>query len=179
MSVLTDVEIIDLINEGMITPFDLDLVQPASLDVRIGLTGKLLTPGKFAENKPNFVDVDLSAYSKDNPYLFHSGDRLLVATLELFNMPNNVCGFVCMRSSAGRNFINHVNAGFIDPRFTNSVLTMEFINDSYSDFPLYPGLSITQIVFYWMSNIPMRNYQSLGNYNNDLQCVSSKKNYHS
>lgn len=192
MAVLTDFEIKSLGNQGMIVPFnpnqiktvkdingqDIEqeiLLQPASLDIRIGNNLKRLVNIDLIPSEPKFEDVDLTKYSKEKPYIFMPEERILVESLETFNMPSKVSGHVCMRSTPARNFIQHINAGYIDPMFSNSKLTMELINWSYCPFNLYPGLSITQVVFFWLNGTPTTNYLEIGSYNNDLKVQEAKK----
>ena len=60
-------------------------------------------------------------------------------------------------------------AGWIDPGFHGSRLTLELKNETkYTDLPLYPGLKIGQIVFHKMNNVPQASYAVTGNYNNHL-----------
>ena len=150
-------------------------LQPASLDIHIGDTAKSLISTNFPEDEPRFQDIDLTEFSEQNPYKFAPNERLLVASKETFNIPYNIAAVCYLRSWAARKFIQHINAGFIDPGFTNSKLTMELVNLSYSNFPIYPGLSITQIVFHSLSDIPTAKYVEIGHYNNDLQVQESKK----
>ena len=193
MTVLTDYEIISLSsNNQMVVPFDPNLiktkkdddgiersatvlVQPASLDIRIGLTAKRLLPPDHADfdpNTPRFKDIDFSNFSEKHPYLFMPGERLLVASLETFNMPKSVCAQVVMRSTPARAFIQHINAGWIDPGWHGSVLTMELVNWGHTPFALYPGLSITQIVFHWLNDVPTTVYY--GKYNGDRTVEGGK-----
>lgn len=176
MSVLSDEEIKVAAEAGVIQPFDrLDLVQPASLDIRLGHTAKrLLAPqdAQFDYNAIAYKDIDFSIYSEAKPYFFMPGERLLIASLETFNIPDNICGQVVLRSSAARQFIQHINAGWIDPGWHGSKLTMELINFGYTPFKLYPKLSITQIVFFWLNNNSLSPYNS--KYNNN-QGVSNAR----
>ncbi len=194
MTVLTDCEIIALSSQNppMVSPFDPNLlktgkdegnkeiplqvlVQPASLDIRIGETAKrLLTPNdeNFNPERASFEDIDFSFFTEEKPYLFQPGERLLVASLEEFNIPSRVCGQLALRSSTARDFIQHLNAGWIDPGFSNSVLTMELINWSFTPYSLYLGKAIAQIIFHWLHDTPTSLYQ--GRYNNDSKVESHK-----
>lgn len=176
MSVLSDKEIKIAAESGMVRPFDKpNLVQPASLDIRLGYTAKrVLTPQDtlFNHNRIAYKDIDFSVYSETRPYFFMPQERLLIASLETFCIPDNICGQIVLRSSAARQFIQHINAGWIDPGWHGSKLTMELINFGHTPFKLYSHLSITQIVFFWLQSNSVNPYNS--KYNNN-QGVSNAK----
>ncbi|NBW63598.1 MAG: hypothetical protein EBR33_10810 [Synechococcaceae bacterium WB4_1_0192] len=69
--ILADWEIVALCEGGMVTPFERELVNPASLDVRLG--GALLIESAESEA---LVPYPLDRHSEANPY---------VLTLELHN----------------------------------------------------------------------------------------------
>ena len=72
--VLCDREIKELcINHNMISPFDENLLNPNSLDLRCGYDFKLLT-------KERFCPVNLKEYTKDNPYYLQPRDLALRGT---------------------------------------------------------------------------------------------------
>ena len=153
--------------EQMIVPFDEEMLNPASLDIRCGSHIQLLV-------ESGFKSFDISRYTTDNPYWLQPGDRVLVSSLEIFNMPRNVCGEFKLKSSRGREFYQHLLAGFIDPEFHDSHLTMELINQSLNRLKLYPGFRIGQIIFYQLSEIPDVSYRKKGRYNGDKKATQSK-----
>lgn len=180
----------------MVEPFDPDLVNSASLDIRVGETAKLRVKEKFTamlwQNFNNWVekqqniypprlispsryqDIDLSKYSKNNPYWMQPGDRLLVASLETINLPNFVCAQFRLKSSRGREFYEHMEAGFCDPGWHGSKLTMEIINMDLAPLPIYPGLRMGQLVFSLTLAPPDNDYSVVGRYNGDRQVMESK-----
>lgn len=155
------------LEEKMLTPFEEELLNPASIDIRVGNHIQLLT-------KEGFQEFELTEYNQENPYRLFPGDRVLVSSLETFNMPKDVCGEFKLKSSRGREFYQHLLAGFIDPEFHNSTLTMEVINQSYIKLPIYPGFRIGQIIFYQLSEIPETSYREKGRYNGDKKATQSK-----
>lgn len=158
MSILVDWEIKALCNQGLLEPFDPHLINPASVDVRIGRTAKLETPD-------GWIDCDLAEYSKDKPLLIAPKEFLLVATLETFKMPDNVSGEFRLKSSRAREGWNNCLAVWLDPKFTGSKLTLELINECrFSFLPLYPELRIGQIILH-SCNRPYKNYLDTGRYN--------------
>ena len=154
----------------MIEPFDPNLINPASLDIRIGYTAKLRR--QFA--KDGYFDVDLSKSSEDFPYSFAPGDRLLVASMETINLPNFVCAQFRLKSSRGREWYEHMEAGFCDPGWHGSKLTMEIINMDCESLPIYPGLRMGQLVFSLTLGTPDKDYSVTGRYNGDTTVEASK-----
>lgn len=88
--VLCDREIKELcLNHKMITPFDEELLNPNSLDLRCGNSFQLLTVNRI------FCPVNLEEYSEKKPYYLQPRDRGLLASLEVFNMPQGISCFSC------------------------------------------------------------------------------------
>lgn len=154
----------------MVDPFDPNLVNPASLDIRVGETAMLRTSCPM----PGYYEYDLTEYSKFKPYWMQPGDRLLVASLETINLPNFLCAQFRLKSSRGREWYEHMEAGFADPGWHGSKLTMEIINMNCEPLPLYPGLRMGQLVFSLTLGIPDRDYSVVGRYNGDRQVEGSK-----
>jgi len=98
----------------------------------------------------------------------------LAETLELFNLPDDIsCQFV-LKSSRARSGLNHLLAGWCDPGWHGSKLTLELKNERlHHALPLWPGLKIGQMVFHQMSSVPLKSYAVTGNYNNHLTVMPS------
>ena len=74
----------------MVVPFDKQLLNPASLDVRLG--DHLMIESIYS---PELVRIDISDRTEDEPFMLQSGEFCLAETLELFNLPNDIsCQFV-------------------------------------------------------------------------------------
>ena len=106
--------------------------------------------------------------------MLQPGEFCLAETLELFDIPDDIsCQFV-LKSSRAREGYNHLLAGWVDPGFNSSRLTLELKNERlHHPLPLFPGLKIGQMVFHAMSNVPMRSYRETGHYNNHLTVMPS------
>lgn len=160
----------------MVSPFLPELVNPASLDIRIGNTAKLRTCRKVYDGGQvaGYEDIDLSIFSESRPYWFSPGDRLLVASLETINLPGFLCAQFRLKSSRGREWYEHMEAGFCDPGWHGSKLTMEIINMDCDSLPLFPGLRMGQLVFSLTLGTPDKDYGVVGRYNGDRQVSESK-----
>ena len=170
MTVLCDWEIKNLCEAGMIEGYAQDLINPASLDVRLG--GRLMI--EVADTK-DFVNVDISHRTSKNPYRLMPGEFCLAETEEIFNIPDSISAQFVLKSSRAREGYENLLAGWIDPGFSGSRLTLELVNARrHWDLPLYPGMKIGQIVFFGMSSIPINSYSKVGRYNGDLRVSASK-----
>lgn len=168
--ILPDFEIARMCLGGLVTPFDSTLINPASLDVRLG--DKVLLE---VEEQRNLRAFDISIYNRDTPFLLDPGEFILAHTLETFNVPDDVAGQFALKSSVARSGIEHLMAGYIDPGFNNSVLTLELKNArrSHPVF-LWPGMRIGQIIWQRMAATPTTSYRESGRYNGDKSVTASK-----
>ena len=162
-----DIEYLAL-TQQLVSPFNRALLNPASLDIRVGYNLKLAT-------EDGWCGMVLDDTTEVEPFWLKPNEFVLVESLELFNFPNNVCGMFKLKSSMGRKGFDHGEAGFIDPNWTNSRLTMELKNiHPFNQLKLYKGMPIGQIVFMLLNGIPERDYSEVGHYNNDLKVQEAK-----
>lgn len=168
--ILCDSQIHALCEGGMVTPFDPVLVNPASLDVRLG--GTLLI--ESAES-PALVQYPLWQHTEDEPYWLQPGQFALAQTMETFNLPDNVAAQFMLKSSRAREGLEHLMAGYCDPGWSGSVLTMELhCSRQLHGVKLWPGMRIGQMVFHAMMSKPERSYRVTGRYNGDACVMASK-----
>lgn len=166
--ILNDVEILRLVKDGAVEWSDYDLVNPASLDVRLG-TRILIESAESLD----LVPVDISRANHEKPYWLVPGQFVLAETAETFHMPETVAGQFALKSSRAREGLEHLMAGWIDPGF-NGVLTLELKNArQLQRLPLWPGMRIGQIVFMQMLHKPRVSYLEVGHYNNFEHVVGS------
>lgn len=151
----------------LVEPFDVGMINPASIDIRIGLTAKLRIVG-------GYEDIDLSEYSEQNPYWLKPEERILVSSLETFNLPPYISAIFYLKSSRGREWYEHMAAGYCDGGWNGSKLTMELSNFDIENLPLYPRLRIGQLCFQLMLAKPANDYSVTGRYNNDTTVQQSK-----
>lgn len=168
--ILADYQITELCRNGMVTPFDEALVNPASLDVRLG--EMLLI--ESAES-PELVRYPLKGHSKERPYLMVPGQFVLAQTQETFNLPNDIAAQFMLKSSRAREGLEHLMAGYCDPGWHGSVLTLELHNSrQLHSVALWPSMKIGQMVFHRMSELPLRSYAQTGRYNGDRTVQESR-----
>ena len=158
--ILADWQITARCNGGMVSPFDPALVNPASLDVRLGDT-LLIESAEGLE----LVPYPLAGHTEKNPYLLKPGQFVLACTVETFNLPDDIAAQFMLKSSRAREGIEHLMAGYADPGF-NGVMTLELVNSrQLHPVALWPGMKIGQMVFHQMAGIPQRSYAVTGRYN--------------
>ncbi len=154
----------------MIAPFEPALINPASLDVRLG-DSLLIESAEFPEMAP----YPLADHSRERPYLLVPGQFVLAPTMETFNLPDDISAQFMLKSSRAREGLQHLMAGYIDPGWHGSVLTLELKNvRQLHPVRLWPGMKIGQIVFTRMESAPRRSYAVTGRYNGDATVQGSK-----
>lgn len=174
MSTLVDFEIERWAQGGAVYPFDPSLVNPASLNLRVGITAKI------EYRYEGFQDIALGAYSEQNPYLVPPGGWILTDCLESIRIPSDMEGTVVLRSSAARRGWDHAMAGFVDPGYgmgtpNGSKLTLEFVNClKYQHLPIYPGIQLVQLRLNMLKRSPRMPYHLTGRYNNAQQVEGCK-----
>ena len=169
MAVLCDHEIHNLARRNLVFPFQSELVNPASLDVRLGENLLVEEP-----KVPSLLPYSIAGATQEKPFLLYPHQFILAETLEEFDFPDCVAGQLALKSSRAREGIEHLLAGYIDPGFAGR-LTLELQNArSMHAVPLWPGMRIAQIVFHRMSMLPGKNYSATGRYHGDTAVQASK-----
>jgi dCTP deaminase len=167
--ILPDFAIRRLCEAGMVEPYDSSLVNPASLDVRLGNT--LLIEG--AESRA-MVQFPFHLHSQKDPYLMVPNQFVLAPTLELVRVPETCNAQFVLKSSRAREGIEHLLAGYLDPGFCG-VITLELHNSrQLHSVPIWPGMKIGQLVFSQMMMPPERSYAVTGRYQGDATVMESK-----
>jgi len=163
--IFSDQDIRELCLQGLVDPFDEELINPASLDVRLG-TRLLIEAAQSPELVP---------YTMEEPYLLVPGQFVLAETLEIFNLPDSICANFALKSSRAREGLSHALAGFADPGWHGSRLTLELHNiRQLHSVSIWPGMKIGQAIFHKLTQPPLKSYAVTGRYNNDLKVMGSK-----
>lgn len=168
--ILSDTELHALCQESALhDPYDPDLVNPASIDVRLG--EKILIESPEDDSLRLVVLPDVIS----DPWMMAPGQFILASTEETINVPPYLAAQFKLKSSRAREGLNHLLAGYIDPGFHGSKLTLELTNvRRHHSIPLWAGMKIGQIVYYQMSKIPNQDYAKVGRYNNCTTVTPSK-----
>jgi dCTP deaminase len=167
--ILPDFEIVCLARRGMVSPYDPALVNPASLDVRLG-ENLLIEDKQTSELQP----FSIAGFTQEEPFMLQPREFVLAETLERFAVPDAVAGQLALKSSRAREGIEHLMAGYIDPGYAGR-LTLELVNARVlHPVPLWPGMRIGQIVFHKMALLPNKDYSQTGRYQGDQQVQASK-----
>jgi len=178
VSVISHEELLDLVMSKVIN-CSLNKVNGASID---------LTLGKFirVESKPErYCYIDL--IKKQNiateevditmaPYAMYPGEFVLAQSVEIFNLPRDICAEYMLKSSMARNGLNHFKAGWCDPGWNNSTLTLELQNcTQHHVLKITQGMPIGQMVFHRVNEVPERaSYAKTGQYNDQEKVTESK-----
>ena len=169
--ILCDTEIHDLIEQGMVQHHQPELINPASLDLRLGDLIML----ESVESQ-QMIPLSIKDYTPDHPYELVPGQFILAQTMETFVMPEDIAGLFFLKSSRAREGYENLHAGYADPGWHGSALTLELKNArQLQPLPVYPGLKIGQMVFFRMSQRPALSYALTGSYNNDKLVSASKQ----
>lgn len=172
--ILCDTEIHGLIQQGMVKHYQPELINPASLDLRLGSLIML-----ESVESHQMIPLSIQDYTAEHPYQLVPGQFILAQTIETFVMPEDVAGLFFLKSSRAREGYENLHAGYADPGWHGSALTLELKNArQLQPLPIYPGLKIGQMVFFRMSQRPVLSYALTGSYNND-QLVSASKQFSS
>lgn len=164
-SVLSDGTITRLVEEGRIKidPWDPALVQPASVDLRLGDTFRV-----FHNHRVTSIDLrrppenltEEVRIAEGDSFVIHPGEFALGRTLEWVELPPDIVARIEGKSSLGRlGLIVHATAGFCDPGW-NGTLTLELNNLTRVPIKLYPGVLIAQLSFMTLDKPAVRPYGS-------------------
>jgi dCTP deaminase len=141
--VLGDLSLWKLLNDLIRDP-DPDLVNPASIDIRMG-------PEMLLEVGPEeFNAVDLTA----GPVRLQPGEFALVPTLEWLMVPNGYA--VEVKSSRARQGYDHSMAVWLDPGWCGAG-TMGIRNATrYTPLPMECGMRIAQLIVHQLDQPAVR-----------------------
>lgn len=168
MTTLVDSQIKQWAKTGGLNPCDFSLVNPASVNLRIGTVLTIESPGGGT------YDVDISDLHPGNPFLVDPGEWILTHTQEIVTLTDSMEAEVCLRSSAARAGWQHALAGYIDPGWSGQI-TLEFQNvRRFQVLPIYPGLQLCQLRVRRLDLAPDRDYSATGRYQGDMGVQGNK-----
>ncbi len=147
----------------VIDPFDGDLIQPSSVDVRVDNRFRVFHNARYTHidvRKPMDDLTELVEPAEGEPFILHPGEFVLGQTLERVTLPNDLVARLEGKSSLGRlGLLIHSTAGFVDSGFSGN-LTLELSNVAQLPITIYHGMPIGQISFMRMDGPVDRPYGS-------------------
>ncbi len=139
----------------VVDPYDPELVQPSSIDVRVDGSFRVFHNGRYP-----YIDVrqqmdgltELVHPDPGEPFILHPGEFVLGQTLERVTLPNDLVARLEGKSSLGRlGLLIHSTAGFVDAGFAGN-LTLELSNVANLPITLWPGMKIGQLCLFRLSS---------------------------
>lgn len=154
---LSDNDIINKISTKQIIlePYDTNMLQPASIDVRLDRFFRLFNNHKHSVIDPQKPQEDLTQLleiTPKEPFILHPGEFVLGSTYEKITLHNEIAARLEGKSSLGRlGLLTHATAGFIDPGFSGHI-TLELSNMATLPIKLWPGSKIGQLCFFKLTS---------------------------
>lgn len=149
--ILVDWQLLDRISRGhiKIDPYDPKLVQPNSLDIRLGSHFVWYTPGSGVIDPYNQQSVTAEVEEAHaDVFILNPGQFILAETLERIELPDNIVATIEGKSSIARLGVTlHQTGGWIDAGFRGTI-TLEMANVNARPVKVYAGMPIGQLVFY-------------------------------
>lgn len=137
-----------------VSPFDPALVNPASIDIRVG--SEMIV--EKATGKWETVSLEMNHPNERFPYKFLPGEFALVSTLERLTVPNGYAVDLRLKSSRAREGWDHSLAFWFDPGW-DGIGTMEVRNATrFQTLPLYYGLRFAQIIVHRLDKPAQKPY---------------------
>lgn len=185
---LSDRDIKAEIDSGRVRlePYDEEMVQPSSIDVRLDKFFRLFDNHRYpfidpAEDQPDLTR--LIEVERGEPLILHPGEFVLGSTFEVVTLPDDLAARLEGKSSLGRlGLLTHSTAGFVDPGFSGHV-TLELSNVATLPIKLWPGMKVGQLCFIRLSS-PTENPYGSAKYGSRYQdqrgptASRSYKNFH-
>ena len=154
---LSDRDIRAQVESGRVAlePYDPEMIQPSSIDVRLDRFFRLFDNHKYPVIDPAQDQPDLTRLVEvegEDAFVLHPGEFVLGSTFETVTLPDDIAARLEGKSSLGRlGLLTHSTAGFIDPGFTGHV-TLELSNVATLPILLWPGMKIGQLCFFRLSS---------------------------
>ncbi|MET9226743.1 dCTP deaminase [Lentzea sp. NPDC003310] len=139
----------------VLDPFDVEMLQPSSIDVRLDRFFRVFNNTRYTHIDPAQQQDDLTSLieaPEGEPFVLHPGEFVLGSTYEMVTLPDDLAGRLEGKSSLGRlGLLTHSTAGFIDPGFSGHI-TLELSNVANLPITLHPGMKIGQLCLFKLSS---------------------------
>jgi dCTP deaminase len=163
MTLLSDRDLLAARESGAlaIDPWEPDLVQPASVDVRLDRWFRVFDNTGYTHIDPSREQellTRLHEVPENGSFVLHPGEFALACTFETVTLSDKLAARLEGKSSLGRlGLLTHSTAGFIDPGFSGQI-TLELSNAATLPIVLWPGMKIGQLCVLRMSSEVLRPY---------------------
>lgn len=155
---------------GGVTPYAEDLVNPASLDLRLGNKVRIpcqhwqLLASDAVGKKTPVANLwqDPEEFAK---FTLWPGHLVLCHSIECTHIPVTACAMLLSKSSTGRLGLEHLHAGWGDAGFSGQWV-FELKNLAPWPIELVAGECYMQLVLMEMVEEPIRDYSVTGRYQN-------------
>lgn len=178
MSLISYSGLVSLVNNKVIDAKP-EHISGASIDITIGpdiMVESMNIVGALVDLKEKeTLNMDNVTIGQGG-YMLLPGDFILATSVETFNLPRNIAAEYKLKSSLARSGLQHLLAGWCDPGWYGSKLTLELKNVSqYHTLIIKPGMKIGQMVFWECEPVPEENsYAVTGQYNQQETVTGSK-----
>lgn len=178
MPLLSYNALVGLVQEGVIDA-PLEHISGASIDITIGediLIEKAMLQRPVIDLKSK-GSLELRRHRiTEKGFRLYPGQFLLATSNETFNLPNTVAAEYKLKSSLARSGLQHMLAGWCDPGWNNSKLTLELKNVTQNHILLIkPGMKIGQMVFWECEPVPDEHSYAVKGQYNDQKTVTENK----
>lgn len=154
-------------------------INGASIDITIGadiMVESTQMEGALVDLKQKETLNMETVRIPEEGYMLLPGEFILATSEETFNLPHNIAAEYKLKSSLARSGLQHLLAGWCDPGWYGSKLTLELKNVSqHHTLIIRPGMKIGQMVFWECEPVPEENsYAVKGQYNKQETVTGSK-----
>lgn len=167
MSLLSDRDILRAISVGQIAlePFDRALLQPASVDVRLGSAFRVFDNATHTHIDPKVEHpTTLVEIPDGQPFVLHPGEFALGSTVERLSLDDSLAARLEGKSSLARLGVVVHQAGFVDPGWRSGQITLELASIANLPILLWPGMKIAQLCFLDLATRASVPYGEAGNH---------------
>lgn len=160
-------ELLALVHEGVITRVPPSMINGSSINVSLGQTIKVEIAPVEGSGIISTWGSSQNFETRTLPYDMHPGEFVLAHTQQKFNMPLDLSAEFKTRSTIARLGLEHLNACWFDPGWTDSTATLELKNmNRFHKVRLFEGMQIGQVIFHRHRAIPDAvSYKVRGRYN--------------
>lgn len=179
-SLMSFEELKKIVEAGVIENCAPELINACSIDVTLGREILIERPS-LEGRKLSLRDHDALATTRiqmepEYGYTLRPGEFVLACSEQIFRIPNNIACEYKLKSSMARIGLNHALAGWCDPGWNGSVLTLELMNVTrHHSIVIRPGDRIGQMIFFNVRPVPpSASYEGKGRYNGDKSVSGAK-----